>query len=184
MASTTGILVGMNVTITDFTSTVTIPAGTTVQSIDGAGQITLTNAVTNSGTGVATDFLGVEYTDGVEASSTQVKLKVTDTTPTLYIYSNSEENAGGFDNDEWTLTSNTNNPRVFGSGFLITVDAIASSSVISSNLATGAFAATTLTATDVNSTNLTLGTGGVATCLLYTSPSPRDAYVSRMPSSA
>ena len=97
MASTTGILVGMNVTITDFTSTVTIPAGTTVQSIDGAGQITLTNAVTNSGTGVATDFLGVEYTDGVEASSTQVKLKVTDTTPTLYIYSNTEENAGGFE---------------------------------------------------------------------------------------
>ncbi len=163
MASTTGILVGMDVTITDFTSTVTIPAGTTVQSVDGAGQITLTNAVTNSGTGVATDFLGVEYTDGVEASSTQVKLKVTDTTPTLYIYSNTEENAGGFDNDEWTLTSNTNNPRVFGSGFLITVDAIASSSVITSNLATGAFGAITLTATDVNSTNLTLGTGGVAT---------------------
>ena len=163
MASTTGILVGMTVTITDFSSTVTIPAGTTVQSVDGAGQVTLTNSVTNSGTAVATDFIGVEYTDGVEASSTQVKLKVTDTTPTLYIYDNTEENAGGFDNDEWTLTSNTNNPRVFGSGFLLTVDSIASSSVISSNLATGAFGATTLTATDVNATNLTLGTGGIVT---------------------
>ena len=162
MASTTGILVGMDITITDFTSTVVLPADTTVQSVDGAGQITLTNAVTNSGNGVATDFVGKEFTDGVESSSTQVKLKVTDTTPTLYVYG-TEENAGGFDNDEWTLTSSTNNPRVFGSGFLITVDSIASSSVITSNLATGAFGATTLTATDVNSTNLTLGTGGVAT---------------------
>jgi hypothetical protein len=162
MASTTGILVGMDITITDFTSTVVVPADTTVQSIDGAGQITLTNAVTNSGNGVATDFVGKEFTDGIESSSTQVKLKVTDTTPTLYIYG-TEENAGGFDNDEWTLTSNTNNPRVFGSGFLITVDSISSSSVITSNLATGAFGATTLTATDVNATNLTLGTNGVVT---------------------
>ena len=133
MASTTGILVGMDITITDFTSTVVVPADTTVQSVDGAGQITLTNAVTNSGNGVATDFVGKEFTDGVESSSTQVKLKVTDTTPTLYIYG-TEENAGGFDNDEWTLTSNTNNPRVFGSGFLLTVDAIASSSVITLSL--------------------------------------------------
>ena len=35
-----------------------------------------------------------------------------------------------------------------------------------------------------NSVKITLSTGAVITCLLYTSPSPRDATLSRMPSSA
>ena len=47
------------------------------------------------------------------------------------------------------------------------------------------FADLLLTSRDSGSTTFFLGNGGSAsTCLLYTSPSPRDAHESRMPSSA
>ena len=120
VASTTGILVGMGVNITDFTSGVLIPSDTIVESIDGPTSLTLSNIVSGSGA-ATTAFAGKEYTDGVVTSDAETRITITDVTPDLYIYCENHENMAGEDGDEIRFEINPNNPKVFGSGLALTV---------------------------------------------------------------
>ena len=98
---------------------------------------------------------GTEYTTGVtHNSSTQVTVVVESGAPTLYYYCSSHSGMGA--------QANIGSP--------ITISSPNSASVGSS--VTGYYG------------ELTLDTDGTYSCLLYTSPSPRDVSRSRMPSSA
>ena len=71
-------------------------------------------------------------------------------------------------------------PRLNGTETSLTVSSTSSQTSIDEEVSIGTEAGK-LTATDSDTTNLTYS---LVSCLLYTSPSPRDVEESRMPSSA
>ncbi len=124
VSSTTGILPGME--ITKESGDGEFLPGTTVESVDSGTQITLSQNPTTAGAIILT-FSGTEYTDGVTRSSSSLRVKITESTPTtLYYYCNnngsSHTDMGGTDNSEAVITVDPNNPKVFGSGFQVSVD--------------------------------------------------------------
>lgn len=137
VASSTGILQGMSVTVSSGTGSLLV--GTTVQSISG-NVITLSNAPLTSGSAVLS-FRGVEYTENVTRSSDGLTIKITENTPNLYYYcgstNTSHQNEGGENNQEALITINLNNPKVFGSGLLISVLQVSTTDVISADIESG-----------------------------------------------
>ena len=152
----TGILVGMLVTVTGGTGGVA--PNTLVTDVTGT-TITVNQPVTVSGLAIL-DFTGYEYVDGVTRSATSLSIKINDTTPDLYYYSTvaGSEDYGGPDGSEGLLTTDNNNPRVFGSGASFLVNAVATSDVITSDVETGGFTATGISSTTLNASNATVGT--------------------------
>ena len=131
-----------------------IVVGISVESVSGFGIVSSnTRVVSINGSTITVDnfpissglsdlvFRGTEYLDGVEKTSTSLKLKVTENTPNLYYYcatnNSSHEHEGGDLNNESLITINPINPRVFGSGFSLLVDQVDSSDIISFNVSTG-----------------------------------------------
>jgi hypothetical protein len=172
VVDTTGILPGMVVTVQQG-STGNLIDGTTVESVDSSTTLTLSTTPQTAGS-VTLDFSGVEFTDGVVRSTGNLTIKVSDTTPTLYYYNPNLEDASGEPGDESTITIDLNNPKVFGSGFLVSVLDLLEEDVISSAIDTGEFRAqdivvntsittntltsATITSTTVETTNLTTQT--------------------------
>ena len=137
----TGILLGMAVTVSAGTGA--LVGGTTVEAVVG-NTITLSSAPLTSGA-VTLTFKGVEYTDGVTRSGTLLTIRVTEDTPNLYYYcaiqNDSHVDEGGEDNEEALITISTNNPKVFGSNFSVSVAELQSSDVITGDIETGDFTA-------------------------------------------
>ena len=159
VSNSSGILLGMSVQI-DGISDATIPFGTTVTNIVG-NTITLSDPAETSGTGDLV-FTGVEYVDGVERSSTNIDIKLSPSTPsTLYYYCQVHPDMAGEDGDEAVITVDPNNPKTFGSGFLLSVDNILETSPITLNVLDGEITSTTsvttdsVTASSVQATNIT-----------------------------
>ena len=137
----TGILLGMEVGINDGTGT--LPFGTIVEQINGT-TITLSENVVTSGT-ADLSFRGVEYTDGVVKDSTTLLITVNSLTPTLYYYCDVHPDMGGEDNAEAIVTIDPNNPKTFGSGFLLSVSGVLETNPIYTNILTGDLSATSFT---------------------------------------
>ena len=133
----TGILPEMSVEVTQGTGSLVF--GTTVESVNG-NTITLSNAPLSSGS-VTLRFRGVEYTDGVVKTGSSLTIQVTESTPNLYYYCTNHPNMGGEQNEEALITIDLNNPKVFGSGFLVSVAELQSTDVISGDIETGDFTA-------------------------------------------
>ena len=156
VSNSTGILPGMEVSVSSGLGV--LSSSTFVESVNG-NTVTLSKLPTTSGT-VVLEFRGVEYTDGVERSEadSSLTLKVTDSTPTLYYYCSTDDNdqhldEGGSDNLEAQITIDLNNPKVFGSGLLISVSEINTEDVYNVDILTGE-----MTANTVTSSNSSLGT--------------------------
>jgi hypothetical protein len=168
VTDSTGILPGMEVSIQS--GNAVIPAGTKVLSVDSGTQITLDAAATGSGSSVL-DFIGTEFTDNVVRTANDLSLKVTSTTPNLYYYCTVHPNMGGSDNFEGVLTYNANNPKVFGTGGTIQVNAIGSTDVISLDVETGQ-----ITSIGSQGTTLSFGSGTI-TDLTSTTSKTTDTHV-------
>ena len=128
VADTTGIIAGMQVSAGGGGGgSGQVDTGTLVESVDSSTQITL--SVVPSSNGAATlDFVGYAYTNNVTYDSAYTEILVTNDTPSpLYYYCEVHPDMGGLDNNEAFLTLNTNNPKVFGSGFSLTLTGVDSS---------------------------------------------------------
>ena len=161
VASSTGIQVGM---LAGYTSGIDgIPTGTTVVSIPNGSSVELSAAPTLSGSAIL-NFSGVEYTQGVTRTGNSLEIKVTETTATpLYYYCTVHENMGGEDNLEAVITVDPNNPRVFGSGAVISVNSVQTLNLIGTDVATNVTTIPTLASTTINATNVVLDATGKLT---------------------
>jgi len=146
VSSNVGILPGMSVAVTDGVGS--LVAGTTVSGIISTNIVVLSSAPLSAGSATLS-FSGVEYTDGVEKSSSVLSLKVTEETPNLYYYcaisNNLHANEGGIDGEEALITINPINPKVFGSNFSVSVAQLNTSDVITGNIETGELTAVSFT---------------------------------------
>ena len=143
--STVGLLAGMLVSSTGAGS---VPVGTKIASVDGPSQITLDTLPDGAGASILA-FTGAEYTEGVTKTVTDITIKITSDTPTLYYYDigdGGEAEAGKLFGVAKTITMDPNNPRTFGSGFVLTVDTVDSTDIIKGSIISGDFAAETFTA--------------------------------------
>jgi hypothetical protein len=178
LPSTTGILEGMEVSVTSGDGEF-LP-GTTVLSIDSSTQITVSVAPTISGDSVVS-FSGVEYTDNISRTSNNLTIKVTEDTPNLYYYcsviGDEHVDEGGYDNLEALVTIDPNNPKIFGSGFLIRASSVSSSDVISLQVEDGNVITQTLESTEATfgsvSVTGSLNSGSIVTSVVST-PSITD----------
>ena len=162
VADTTGIAVGMVVTSTAGVGQVA--SNTLVASVDSLTQITLTELPDVSGA-VTLQFAGLEYTDGVTKDQGVLDILVTSNTPSLYYYCGIGGMVMEMKVDQMVLksliTMDPNNPKVFGSGFEITVSDITSTDQATFNVADGevtaqGFNATSASITSITATSLTL----------------------------
>ena len=152
LATTTGIQVGMVVTSSGVG---TLEAETLVESVDSVTQITLSKFPSGTGTSTLT-FVGAEYTDGVTRTAEGLQLKVTENTPpTLYYYCKSigsqHEGMGSLFGTTATITIDPNNPKVFGTGFVLEAFEVSSTDVIKSDVVSGKFTAIEIQAQTINS---------------------------------
>ena len=143
VSSATGILVGMEVTKTSGTGLLVASGSTNkvyVQAINGT-TVTLSSTPTTAGS-ITLSFTGVAYS-GSEVTRSDAALTITPTSTTpasLYYFCNAgstHEDEGGLDGQEAVITINQVNPKVFGSGLVLTVNSLDSEDVVSSNVATG-----------------------------------------------
>ena len=156
VSSNTGILLGMLVSL-ESGGTGSIGFGVTVQAING-NVITLSANVETSGTSDV-KFAGAPYTDGVVTESNNIIFTVSASTPTpLYYYCEVHPNMGSEDGNEATITIDANNPKTFGSGFQLTVNGVAESEPIKTNVLTGDFTASSFTGTSATLTSLNVNT--------------------------
>lgn len=148
VASTAGILPDMEVVVVAGDGA--LVNGTRVLSVDSATEITLTNLPLVGGEATL-QFFGYEYTDGVVRTDGAVTIKISDATPSpLYYYSTTAENYGGSDLQEAQITIDTNNPKVFGSGFQIRAAGITEENTVSFNVLDGVVESATVNSTDAN----------------------------------
>ena len=148
--SSTGILEGMAVTSEGAGS---IPSGVIVNSVDGPTQITISAPATATGN-LTLNFSGTEYTDGVSRENNTLTVSITESTPTtLYYYCQIHPNMGGEDNQEAAITIDANNPRTFGSGLIIDVNAVASSNILLTDVANSSVTVPSLLTTSLTATN-------------------------------
>ena len=153
VADVAGILLGMEVGID--TGTGTLPFGTIVEQINGT-TITLSENVSTSGT-ADLSFRGVEYTDGIVKDSTTLTITVSPLTPTLYYYCDVHPDMGGEDDAEATITIDQNNPKTFGSGFLLSVLGVLETNPIYTNILTGDLSASSFTGSSVTADSISTG---------------------------
>ena len=155
IADTTNILVGMVVSVVSGNGSVS--ATTKVESVDSSTQLTLTELPLVGGESVIS-FAGEEYLVGTNRENDILEIRITDDTPTLYYYCVFHPDMGGVDNDEAVVTIDTNNPRVFGSGFSLRVDSIIESDVITNDIVEGK-----ITCIDFESADALITTGVITT---------------------
>lgn len=161
LTSTTGIVAGMLVSASGQGGGALV-TGTKVAAVVNATTITLDTAPSVSGP-TELNFEGTEFTNGVTTDGSNINIKVTDTTPNLYYYDKLTADQGGEPGNEALLTIDANNPKVFGSGFTLSVLNTQQSDVVSANISSGEFSATSITsASTVNGVDATL-TGSVTT---------------------
>ena len=168
VASTTGLQVGMVATVISGNGVVL--SDTRIQSIDSSTQLTLDKLPSTGGT-TTLSFSGVEYTDGVQRGVDYVDITITANTPTLYYFCASgdgHENEGGEDGAEASITIDPNNPKVFGSGFLLRATDISTVNIIRMEVLDGEVSAETVTATSgtiptLDATTLTTETAAAST---------------------
>tara|TARA_B100001250_G_scaffold284878_1_gene246950 strand:+ start:845 stop:5698 length:4854 start_codon:yes stop_codon:yes gene_type:complete len=145
VSSTTGIVAGMVVEAVSGTGTV--DQSTVVESVDSGTTLTLSVNPTASGTAVL-KFYGAEYTDGVTRTATTLTIKVTATTPTpLYYYCSTPDDSHTGEGGSSSITIDANNPKTFGTGFILDVNAVSSSNTVSTNVLTGEVSSATVNAT-------------------------------------
>ena len=142
VSDTTGITPGMVVTVTSGTGVLADPS--TVETVVDSTTITLSAFPTATGT-CSLLFTGVEYTEGVTREVDYIDLKVTSFTPTLYLYCQNHQDMGGYDNYEFDITVDPNNPKTFGTGFVLTVDSISTSDSINMDIESGLVTASSFT---------------------------------------
>jgi hypothetical protein len=156
VANSTGILPGMSVLVTDGVGS--LVGGTIVESISG-NTITLSNAPLNAGVATVT-FQGVEYTDGVTRTETSLTIRVTENTPNLYYFCATQNVAhvdeGGEDNAEALITVDSNNPKVFGSDFALSVGQLNTTDIITANIQTGNISAVSYTGSSAQLTSASI----------------------------
>jgi len=179
VASTSGISVGM--VVSKVSGDGIFADNTTIASVDSATQLTLSANPTTAGD-VIINIFGSSYTDGVTVDGTNVTIKVSDTTPTLYYFCATEnvdhQNEGGDDNDEAQITVSTNNPKTFGSGFSLSVTDVIVEEVVKGTVQDGFFNVQKLTtplaeataATIANATVNTMLTSTAITCGTFAGP--------------
>ena len=164
LTSTTGIVSGMLVSATGQGGG-SLVTGTKVSEVLNATTIRLDTAPSVSGEADLV-FEGTEFTNGVTTDGSNINIKVTDTTPNLYYYDKLTEDQGGEVGSEALLTIDANNPKVFGTGFSLSVLDTQESDVVSADIGTGELAATSITSTtSVNGVDASF-TGSVSTPLL------------------
>jgi hypothetical protein len=150
VADTTGILPGMSITVLAG-SVGNLIAGTFVESVDSATTITISSLPLSNGN-ISLDFYGTEYTEGVTRSSTSLQILITDLTESsLYYYCANHEDMAGEDNLESTLTVNTNNPKIFGSGFSVRSSQISTTDLLSYQFSTEKFTTNDIECQDIDS---------------------------------
>ena len=142
IASTVGILAGMSVTAAGVG---VLPGDTFVETVDSGTQVTLSKFPAGAGSSTLT-FAGAEYTDGVTAVVEGLQLKVTENTPsTLYYYckglGSNHEGMGSLFGTSGIITIDPNNPKTFGSGFVLEAFEVSSTDVIKSDVVSGKFTA-------------------------------------------
>ena len=142
VTDTTNIVVGMPVAVTGGTGA--LDAATVVQSVDNATTITLSLVPLTSGT-ANLSFTGYEYTTGVVKTG-NILVKISDTTPNLYYYCGVHSAMGGTSPNFDVLPTDTNNPKVFGSGFSFTTTSIDSTVSASLDVEAGVITGTSLSA--------------------------------------
>jgi len=161
VTSTTGIVVGMLVSASGQGGG-SLVTGTKVAAVVDATTVTLDTAPSVSGA-TELNFEGTEFTDGVTSDGSNINIKITDSTPNLYYYDRLQADQGGEVGSEALLTIDANNPKVFGSGFVLSVLATQQTDIISSDISSGEFSAASITSTSsVNGVDATL-TGSVTT---------------------
>jgi hypothetical protein len=153
VASTTNILPGMLVTVTSGTGQ--LLANTLVETVDSLTQLTLSKIAFTSGSAIL-KFTGVPYTEGVVIGSSSITISVTESTPTtLYYYSTTNPNLGGSPGLEAEITIDSNNPKIFGSGFSATVATVSLVDAISFSVENGAINSSSITSQSGNISNIT-----------------------------
>jgi len=159
VVDSTGILPGMSVEVTSGSGE--LVSETFVESVPNLTSVVLTKQPQTSGNAVL-EFRGVEYSESVTRSSTNLKIRISDSTPDLYYYcatsSADHANEGGFDNEENVLTIDTNNPKTFGAGLSVTVNDISSTDVISLDINTGRLISSLFETQNATIENATFGT--------------------------
>ena len=136
--------------------------GTKVSAVVDATTITLDTAPSVSGP-TELNFEGTEFTDGVTSDGSNINIKITDSTPNLYYYDKLQADQGGEVGSEALLTIDANNPKVFGSGFVLSVLDTQQTDIISSDISSGEFSDASITsASTINGVDATL-TGSVTT---------------------
>jgi len=143
VTSTAGIVSGMLVTSTGQDGGALV-SGTKVDTVVDATTITLDTAPSISGDADLL-FEGTEFTDSVSTDGSNVNIKITDTIPNLYYYDRLTADQGGESGNESLLTIDANNPKVFGSGFSLSVLDTQQSDVVSADISTGEFTSTSIT---------------------------------------
>ena len=146
----TGIVAGMIATISEASgfgaieSEGSLLSDTFVTSVNvGTNTVTLSKPPLSGGFS-ALDFKGVEYTTRVSRSSNMVMITIASDTPTLYYYCQNHENMAGIDGTEAVITIDPNNPVSLGSGFLIRLAEVDDTDVITNDVLTGEFFATSI----------------------------------------
>ena len=153
IANTAGIFPGM--AVEKVSGDGVLQADTKVLSVDSGTTLTLDKLPTVLGS-IVINIFGAEYTDGVTRESDYLSIRVTESTPTLYYYcdtdNNTHVNEGGDDNEEAVITIDLNNPKQFGSGFEVLVTDVLKEVLISQTV-DGLITCSELQTTDLSSTN-------------------------------
>lgn len=151
VADTTGITVGMTVSVSGGSGV--LEATAVVESIVNGTSLTLDSFPTGNGTADLT-FTGVQYNEGTFSGADYLDININDTTPNLYFYCTVHSFMGGYSGYESILTTDTNNPKVFGSGFLLTVDTVSSVDSVLLDVSSGDVSASSFTGVSGNISSL------------------------------
>ncbi len=144
LTSTTGIQVGMTVEEAG-NDPGGLGEGTTVAEVIDSTTVRLSQNPTSDGA-IQLNFGGSDFATGVTTTGTYVDIKITSSTPSpLYYYCGVHPDMSGEDGEEATITIDSNNPRVFGSGFSATVDTIVVDDIITLDVETGAIESESIT---------------------------------------
>ena len=159
VTNTSGIGVGMEVTVTQGLG---LPVSNLFvqEIIDGTSlRVSQDATVTNA---IVADFRGAEYTDSVVRTDDYLEILVRETTPNLFYYCNvsavGHENEGGFDNEEYQITIDPNNPKVFGSAASFVVGTISTSNTVFADIESGKVTISELESPIVGATTVTAST--------------------------